>query len=195
MHYVKLSDHLTNQRHAVKTQKEQRFVEQLDQYAQETNELNTQFSELDHMASEALAERKYFRWAMTQCRLMQHFFQAPPQAPAPLTVARDEQKWAASTLGVHRIQEHLFLQLDDRYELFNGYRNADGHIDLLLLGPCGLVAMEVQYVSGHIHCDGDSWSHTSSSRNMDGIQTEVPLVDQYGRSPSERVNAPSFRLQ
>lgn len=40
----------------------------------------------------------------------------------------------------------------------SGYTNQKGEIDQILVGPNGVICIEVKYMNGYISCVGDAWS-------------------------------------
>ncbi len=76
--------------------------------------------------------------------------------------------------------------------LLRGYRNKGGEIDHILLGPYGLVAIEVKTISGIVGCEGDRWwvdrfDHRGREELLD--KGKRP------RSPSMQLNEPTDLLE
>jgi Nuclease-related domain len=78
--------------------------------------------------------------------------------------------------------------------LLRGYRNRRGEINHLLLGPGGLLAIEVQNRNGVLSCAEDRWWITRYDRYGNRISAPEPLTDRGGRSPSEQLNRPAGEL-
>ena len=53
----------------------------------------------------------------------------------------------------------LLSHLSDEYWLINdvSLKSTKGNIDHVLIGPCGVVAIETKRLSGRIRCEGDRW--------------------------------------
>lgn len=53
----------------------------------------------------------------------------------------------------------LLGHLSDDYWLINDvtFKTSKGNIDHVLIGPCGVVALETKRLSGRIRCEGDRW--------------------------------------
>ena len=72
-----------------------------------------------------------------------------------------------------RIVTDALRRLPDDYCLVNDVvlRRARGNIDHILIGPCGVVAIETKRLAGHIRCDGDTW--WAKGRRRDSISKQV----------------------
>jgi hypothetical protein len=79
--------------------------------------------------------------------------------------------------------------------LTKGYLNNKGEIDLVAVGPSGIVAMEVKYLSGVVHCNGDQWNRDKYDNYGNLVQGGVPIRDKGGRAPSRQLNAAADALQ
>ena len=58
--------------------------------------------------------------------------------------------------GEQLVQTKLSALSND-FVLFCGYKNRNGEIDQVLVGPHGIICIEVKHVNGRISCNGDSW--------------------------------------
>lgn len=79
--------------------------------------------------------------------------------------------------------------------LISGYSNQKGEIDQVLVGPNGVICIEVKYMNGHISCVGDVWSRDKYDNYGNLVERNVPIQDKGGRGPSAQVNASADRLQ
>jgi hypothetical protein len=81
----------------------------------------------------------------------------------------------------------------DGWVLFRGYSNYRGEIDGLLLGPRGLLAIEVKNLNRSLTIRGDEW--TGERVDKYGIaHSERPPADARGRSPSQQLIEPAGAL-
>lgn len=144
----------------------------------------------------ARAGRRWLAWlrGVFAVRRVRRSAPTPPKPAGPPT---DEQsKLAAGVEGEQLVAEDLGRALGDDWVLLRGYKNRRGEIDHLLLGPNGLVAIEVKNINGTVHCDGDSW-------RVDKYDRYGNLVEQYSlgdagarhRSPSVQLNEPADELE
>ena len=93
----------------------------------------------------------FFRWAAA----------ALTNAPRPPDLARPsdkEEKWAGGQLGEQRLRACLERMLGDGWVVLAGYFNRGGEMDLLIVGPSAIVAVEVKYLNGVVHCRGQQWT-------------------------------------
>jgi Nuclease-related domain len=120
-----------------------------------------------------------------------------PTLPQRVGAPTDEEsKLAAGVEGEQFVADELGRALGDDWALFRGYKNSRGEVDHLLLGPKGLVAIEVKNINGTVHCEGDSW-------RVDKYDQYGNLVEQYSlgdrgarhRSPSVQLNEPVDALE
>lgn len=145
---------------------------------------------------QARAAHRWLAWlrGIFAVRRMRRLAPAPPR---PAGAPTDEQsKLAAGVEGEQLVADELGRALSDDWVLLRGYKNSRGEIDHLLLGPKGLVAIEVKNINGTVHCDGDSW-------RVDKYDRYGNLVEQYSigdrgarhRSPSVQLNEPADALE
>jgi len=77
-----------------------------------------------------------------------------------------------------------------------GYRSGGGVLDQMLVGPLGVMAIEIKYINGVVHCDDHGrWSRDKYDRYGNLVESDLPIADRGGRSPSDQVNAVADRLQ
>jgi hypothetical protein len=100
----------------------------------------------------------------------------------------------AGIKGEDMVAAGLGRRLGDDWTLLRGYRNRRGEIDHLLLGPQGLVAIEVKYLNGVVHCDGDSWWLDKYDQYGNQVEPRKQIADRGGRSPSVQLNEPADQL-
>lgn len=58
-----------------------------------------------------------------------------------------------------------------------------------------MLAVEIKYLNGQIHCDGDRWWRDKYDRYGNLVEQAIPIADRGGRGPSAQVNASADRLQ
>jgi hypothetical protein len=120
---------------------------------------------------------------------------SPPAAPRLQQAGDREQIWAAGNDGEELVLNELKRRLTPTWTLLKGYLNHKGEIDLVAVGPSGIVAMEVKNVSGIVHCNGDEWSRDKYDNYGNLVQCGVPIKDKGGRAPSRQLNEPADALQ
>lgn len=80
-------------------------------------------------------------------RAYDHGTNLPSQAVAVLRSGND---------GEQRVKNKMSA-LPDEFTLLQGYKNHKGKIDQVLVGPHGIVCLEIKNVNGKISCNGDRW--------------------------------------
>jgi Nuclease-related domain len=148
---------------------------------------------------QARARRQWLTWlrlALAVRRERRH----APRPPTPVDGrpgGRDsdrEEILAAGVAGEELVEASLHRRLDDEWTLIRGYRNRRGEIDHLLLGPRGVVAIEVKHRNATVHCDGDDWRFDKYD-NYGNLVEQGRITDARGRSPSVQLNEPADALE
>jgi Nuclease-related domain len=96
--------------------------------------------------------------------------------------------------GEQKVALHLSEALGDEWLLVRGYRNRGGEIDQLLVGPMGVIAIEVKHRNATVHCDGDRWWFEKFDRYDNRVEKGW-MTDRRGRSPSEQLRTPVRELE
>ena len=76
-----------------------------------------------------------------------------------------------------------------------GYRNRSGEIDHVLVGPGGVFTVEIKYLNGTVHCDGDHWSRDKYDNYGNRVERQIVIADRGGRSPSVQLRESADRLR
>jgi len=118
---------------------------------------------------------------------------APPYPVKPGPCA-EERTWAQGAAAEDKVAAFFARQLGDDWTLVRGYCNPRGEIDQILVGPAGIVAMEVKNINGIVHCDGDRWWREKIDAYGNNVGTK-DIADRLGRSPDRQVNEPTDILQ
>ena len=145
------------------------------------------------------AARSQRRWGAAWLRGLFAVFRA--RQPLPVAGSRasqptdEEGKLAAGVAGESFVATELGRALDDEWTLLRGYCNRRGEIDLVLLGPRGLFAIEVKNQNGRIDCHGDQWWSTRYDKYGNQVEARREMSDRRGRSPSVQLNEPATLLE
>ena len=118
-----------------------------------------------------------------------------PSRPRRAPGGDAENIWRAGKEGEDRVAAALGGVLGDDWTLFRGYRNPGGEIDQVLVGPSGVIAIEVKYVNGKAHISGDTWTLDRYDNYGNLVERGAPMSDGGGRSPSAQLNAAAARLE
>lgn len=122
---------------------------------------------------------------------------AEPSPPSPsdhLPLTDEEAKLAAGIEGEERVATSLAEALRDEWTLLRGYCNRRGEIDQLLLGPAGLIAIEVKSNNATVYVKGKEWRF----RKFDNYGNQVKegrITDERGRSPSQQIGEAAAELE
>ena len=118
-----------------------------------------------------------------------------PSRPRRAPVGDAESVWRAGKEGEDRVAAALDGVLGDDWTLFRGYKNPGGEIDQVLVGPSGVIAIEVKYVNGRVHISGDKWTRDKYDNYGNLVERGASMTDGGGRSPSAQLNAAASRLE
>jgi hypothetical protein len=192
---IKLSDHVgdllkqSNQRAA---RDRQRAAAKLST-ATRQHEVNVRQAEA--VRDQARSQRRWLAWFRAVLVVRRLRRQSPAQVRPAQAPSNEESKLQAGLAGEDLVAAELGRRLKDDWVLLRGYHNKRGEIDQLLLGPRGLVAIEVKNINGTVHCDGDRWRIDKYDRYGNLVeQSQVLDHGQRRRSPSEQLNEPADLL-
>lgn len=118
-----------------------------------------------------------------------------PMRPAPALASDKESTWASGQVGEQRMRAVLERMLGDGWVGLVGYFNRGGEMDLLVVGPSAVVAIEVKYLNGVVHCRGDRWTRDKFDRHGNLVEQDLPVQDRKGRAPSRQVNESADALE
>ena len=118
-----------------------------------------------------------------------------PRKPRLASAGDDESIWRAGQEGEDRLAEAFRRDLGDEWTLLKGYKNPGGEIDQILVGPPGVIAIEIKNYTGRVHIDGDRWTRDRYDNYGNLVGSGEPMTDRGGRSPSDQVNASADILQ
>lgn len=134
-------------------------------------------------------DRRFAAWIPAAMRLVRHvLFTRPPLRPRHMAIGEQEQIWAAGHEGESKVQVQLMAQLGSDWVVLAGYRNGKGEADLLVVGPPGVLGIEVKHIAGVVRVAGDSWTRDRYDRYGNCVGKNEPIRDRGGRSPAGQVN-------
>lgn len=121
--------------------------------------------------------------------------QPEPSQPVLDLPSEQERRWASGQEGEQRVRSCLEGMLGDDWTVVAGYRNRGGEMDLLVLGPSALVAVEVKYLNGVVHCRGQDWTLDKYDKYGNLVEQGLPVRDRKGRAPNRQVNESANALE
>jgi len=195
MRLLTLSNHTQHQVFAAAKRRESEFESGIESYKQQIQRRSAKSAGLRQSAAQAWDDGQYFAWFGFQFSRLLHAMSPMPTPPRKAQASRDEVVWQVGSEGEQRAIHALSSRLTDEWVAISGYRNPGGEVDLLLVGPPGVMAVEIKYLNGEIHCDGDRWWRDKYDRYGNLVETALPIADRRGRGPSAQVNAAADRLQ
>jgi hypothetical protein len=196
MRVVQLSDHPGDMLRQVRHRGDRQQQRAMAQYESALRRHKAEVRKAEAARDQARAAHRWLAW-LRGVFAVRRIRRLAPTPPNLVSAPTDEQsKLAAGIEGEQFVADELGRALSDDWVLLRGYRNSRGEIDHLLLGPSGLVAIEVKNINGTVHCDGDSW-------RVDKYDRYGNLVEQYSigdagarhRSPSVQLNEPADALE
>ena len=143
----------------------------------------------------ARSQRRWGSWLRGLFAVFRPRRPLPAAGPRASQPTDEEGKLAAGVAGESYVAGELDRALDDQWTLLRGYHNRRGEIDLVLLGPRGLFAIEVKNQNGRIDCRGDQWWSTRYDKYGNQVEARREMSDRHGRSPSVQVNEPATLLE
>jgi Nuclease-related domain len=153
-----------------------------------------QVDELRGQRRQARGNGQWWRWLRLLFAVSRAKRGVPSRSIRESVLSDAEQKARSGMAGEKRVSDRLAAALGDEWVLFHGYQNGRGEIDHVLVGPRGVVAIEVKNVNATVDIDGDVWA----AKKFDRYGNRVPareLTDRSGRSPSVQVNEGADALQ
>ena len=195
MRTVTLSDHTANQVNAAAAKRQADYDRTLEKYHAVLARQSQVKTELRMALSEAWKERRIFSAIGCWWNLWRSGFESRPSAPRMASAGREEIVWSSGSEGERKVSEFFSRRLSDDWTLISGYKNPKGEIDQVLVGPSGVFAIEIKFVNGVVHCDGDQWSRDKYDRYGNLVETGIRMQDKGGRGPSRQLNESVDRLQ
>lgn len=195
MRLIVLSDFTGTQLQAAEERQREHHAAQVAQHgiaAERVRSANAQ-----RMAA-PLAAWKAGRYVEAMLAYVRRLITAPlALPPAPTTPARTREMSILGTghAGEQAVRAELEGILNDDWTAISGYKNPRGEVDLVLVGPPGMLALEVKAINGKVCVNGDSWWRDKYDRYGNLVETRLPITDQAGRSPSRQLNEPIDMLQ
>ncbi len=213
-----LSNYAADQLKAAREQRENVFHAKQAQYAQDRDAV---YQQRAHAASEFIGAAKnvqvfsaagsLFDWVVAHAKTI-------PSAPVCGEVSVAELRLEAGIYGEDLVARHIEAQVDPcsfeyveddpRYGhnaqlrrvpgsetiAISGYRNRRGEIDLIVISPWDVFAIEVKYLDGVVYNDGSDWVRDIYDYAGNRRKAGVPIKDKGGRSPGRQLSEAADEL-
>lgn len=194
MRTLTLSDHTADKASAAAAKREAEYITASEAYRSALNAREADLESHRKAVAAAWRNREIFSTLASVFQLGIAHLSGKPRAPVQRGADREEIVWASGNEGERKVAAYL-SRLSDEWILVSGYRNAKGEIDQVLLGPRGVFAIEIKFINGVVHCDGDRWWSDKYDRYGNLVETNKPLADKRGRGPSKQLNDSADLLQ
>jgi hypothetical protein len=190
-----LSDHTSDQVRKAAAQRQAEFERATLQHERKLRDLQAERDSNRTKLSVAWRERRVFGVLYWMLVVLFDLFSSTPAPPQIAEPSRDELVWMSGNAGEEGVNEHLSSFLSDDWTLLTGYHNPKGEIDQILVGPVGVFAIEINNINGCVYCNGDRWMRDKYDSYGNLVETNLPITDKRGRSPSKQLNDSANLLQ
>lgn len=192
---VTLSDHTLDQTMSAAAKRMAEFEAAKERFADAVLARDLKRAMLRNKSRERFRAGKYGAWLLSLFPRLLHAMSAAPRVPIMAAPSREEIVWSAGGEGEQRVSDLCSRFLSDEWIMVSGYKNRGGEIDKLLVGPDGVLAIEIKFVNGRIFCDGDRWWRDKYDNYGNLVQQDVPIADKRNRGPSSQINDATDKLQ
>lgn len=175
MRNITLSDHAADQAEAAASARAANYEAEKAKYAHEVGQHNTKSAELRQKSQAAFRERRWLAWLVSFLPRMGHAMKSAPPPPTMAAAGRDEIVWNAGNDGEKRVADILSTRFSDDWTMISGYRNQGGEIDKLLVGPEGIIAIEIKFINGRIFCNRDRWWRDKYDRYGNLVESNLTI--------------------
>lgn len=180
---------------AAAAKRESEFADATDAYHSSISATEKHHASLRAAITVAWNDREVVATFVGIGRLALAHFSSKPSQPVYRSAGQDEIVWASGNEGERSVSTYFAGHLPDDWTLVSGYRNSKGEIDQVLIGSRGVFAIEIKFINGVIHCDGDRWWRDKYDRYGNLVESNLPIQDRRGRGPSRQLNESADMLQ
>lgn len=191
---IELSNHPATRRQAVLDEQAAAAAQVQAVYEAKLADHAERLRHLKEVRDEAREARRWLRWLGCAWAAWLAGLEKPPPPQIPASTSGEEAKLTAGMEGEQLVADHLAASLGEEWGLLRGYRNRGGEIDDILVGPQGVIAIEVKHRNATVGCSGDEWWFDKYDRWGNHVE-RGRLTDRAGRSPSRQLNEPADALQ
>lgn len=151
----------------------------------------------EHQEAIAVALRQVQIWTVIAniFQWISLFLASDPTQPTLTGPSDQEARWAGGQVGEQKVRACLGRLLGDEWVALAGYFNRGGEMDLLVLGPWTIVAIEVKTLNGVVHCRGNQWTRDKFDRYGNLVERGIPVRDLKGRAPNQQINESANALE
>ncbi len=194
MRTIELSNHPAKRHQAVLDEQAAAAAQVQAEYEAQLADHAEHLRHLQGERDEARHARRWLRWLGRGLAVWLAGLEKPRPPHMPAGTSGEEAKLTAGMEGEQLVADHLAAVLGEEWGLLRGYRNRGGEIDDILVGPQGVIAIEVKHRNATVGCSGDEWWFDKYDRWGNHVE-QGWLADRAGRSPSRQLNEPADALE
>ncbi|HTC25571.1 nuclease-related domain-containing protein [Dyella sp.] len=188
MQVITLSDHTGDKARQARQAREAAFSDQQQAHDVALRTFSAHRQALRQHAREAWQARRLGAFTAAALHVMINACRRAPASPRMPEASDQERIWEAGNDGESRLLMRLQAQLGPAWTAFTGYKNQKGEGDLILVGPPGLLGIEIKNIAGVISCRGDVWERDKYDNYGNCKERHIPITDRGGRSPAQQIN-------
>lgn len=188
MQVVTLSDHTGDKVRQARKSREEAYSREREAHAEKVRNFETARHDIRERAGAVWKERRMGAFLIASVNVVANALKRRPAAPRIATASDQERIWEAGNDGEAQVLSTLTAQLGPDWTALTGYKNHKGEGDLLLVGPPGLLGVEIKNMSGVVSCLGNVWSRDKYDNYGNCVERNVPIKDRGGRSPAQQIN-------
>jgi len=163
-------------------------------YEQAVLKYGTDIQKLRETRDRAHEQHRWRAWLLSAFLIWLEQVSGRPRKPPASALSDREERLIAGMEAEEALALSLCEEFDDEWALFRGYRNRAGEIDQLLLGPAGLMAIEVKHRNATVRVKGDHWGFDRYD-NYGNLVKQGMISDARGRSPARQLREPTAELE
>jgi hypothetical protein len=188
MQVVTLSDHTGDKVRQARQSREAAYARECEAHTDKVRHFEAVRHDLRQRAGAAWNERRIGTFLLASVGVVMNALQRRPALPRMAAAGDQERIWEAGNDGEAQVLAMLATQLGSDWTALTGYKNHKGEGDLLLVGPPGVLGVEIKNMSGVVSCQGDTWSRDKYDNYGNCVERNLPIKDRGGRSPAQQIN-------
>lgn len=195
MKLITLSDHSAEQENVEREARQQRYDHARSEWSMLLDARRQRISGHRRELLQAIRQLRPLMALGSLFKWMGASLSSEPAPPVHDIPSEQERRWASGHAGENRVRSRLAGLLNDEWTAVAGYRNRGGELDLLVVGPSAVVAIEVKYLNGVVHCTGQEWTRDKYDKYGNRVEQGLPVKDKNGRAPNRQVNDSADALE
>ncbi len=195
MRVVTLSNHATEQVEHSRARRQRAFQLVHDGWQRQVDRRSEAISRSRLEMQDAWRTGRLGRLVAAAVRWAAQRLSSVPAEPQPMHASDEEARFDAGQAGENHVAWRIAELFNDEWVMLRGYMTRAGENDLLMIGPAGIIAVEVKSVAGTVHVRDGVWTRDKYDRFDNLVERDLPIQDASGRSPSQQVNAVADALE